>query len=31
MNEQAIEDQMLPLGFIDDGHDDVDDWGTPVL
>lgn len=31
MNEQAIEDQMLPLGFIDDGQDDVDDWGTPIL
>jgi hypothetical protein len=32
MNQQAIEEQMLPLGFINNGIDDPeDDWGTPIL
>ena len=32
MNEAAIEEQMLPLGFINNGIDDPEDeWGTPIL
>lgn len=32
MNQQAIEEQMLPLGFINNGIDDPEDeWGTPIL
>ena len=32
MNEAAIDEQMLPLGFINNGIDDPEDeWGTPIL